>query len=227
MAGGGAARGKGQGRVTWTHSNLTTQGYCLSEEESRELRFGLRFPTALCLALVVVGLALQSALMIALLVPIGAVAGWTPRHPFDVIWNSGLRHLAGAPKLPPNPTRRRHAFKLATVWLAGVAALFALGAATAALALGAVLVAVCGLVTVTSFCVPSTMLAWLDAHRSPGEGRLTTSWPGQIVEFASAAGRPAEERGGDEQVRGHAGDEQREPAAKQALRDPRHRGNPR
>lgn len=148
-----------------THSNLATQGYCLTGEEAHALRFGLRFPTALCLALVVVGLALQSALMIALLVPVGAVAGWTCRHPFDLFWNYGLRHLAGTPELPPNPTRRRHAFKLATVWLAAVAGLFAIGAASTALALGAVLVAVCLLVTVTSFCVPSTMLAWLDAHR--------------------------------------------------------------
>ena len=150
--------------MSWTHSNLNTQGYCLSAEDARALRLGLRFPTALCLALVVVGLALESALMIALLVPVGAIAGWTHRHPFDLIWNHGLRHLARAPELPPNPTRRRHAFKLATVWLAGVAALFAAGAATAALARGGVLVAVCSLVTVTNFCIPSTMLAWLDAR---------------------------------------------------------------
>jgi hypothetical protein len=152
--------------MSWTHSNLGTQGYCLPEDEARALRVGLRFPTALCLALVVTGLALESALLIALLVPIGAVAGWTRRHPFDLIWNHGLRHLARAPELPPNPTRRRHAFKLATVWLAAVAALFAAGAATAALVLGGVLVAVCSLVTVTNFCIPSTMLALLEGRRS-------------------------------------------------------------
>lgn len=150
--------------MSWTHSNLATQGYCLPADEARALRVGLRFPTALCLALVVTGLALESALMIALLVPVGAVAGWTARHPFDHIWNRGLRHLTGAPELPPNPTRRRHAFKLATVWLAGVAALFALEAATAALVLGGVLVAVCSIVTVTNFCIPSTMLAWLETR---------------------------------------------------------------
>jgi hypothetical protein len=152
--------------MTWTQSNLATQGYCLSGEEARALRFGLRFPTALCLAFVVAGLALESALMIALLVPIGAVAGWTRRHPFDLIWNYGLRRVARAPELPPNPARRRHSFKLATIWLAGVAGLFAAGADTAALALGGVLIAVCGLVTVTSFCVPSTLLAWFDLRHS-------------------------------------------------------------
>ena len=86
--------------MSWTHANLETQGYRLGGDEARALRIGLRFPTALCLALVVTGLALESALMIALLVPIGAVAGWTPRHPFDLIWNRGLRHPAGAPELP-------------------------------------------------------------------------------------------------------------------------------
>ena len=151
--------------MSWTHSNLHTQGYRLSADQAQTLRIGLRFPTALCLALVVTGLVLESALMIALLVPIGAAAGWTRRHPFDLIWNHGLRHLAGAPELPPNPARRRHAFKLATVWLAGVAALVAGGATTAALILGGVLVAVCSLVTVTNFCIPSTMLAWLDGRR--------------------------------------------------------------
>jgi hypothetical protein len=142
----------------WMETNLEVQGYCLTNEESQALRWGLRFPTALCLALVITGLALQSAILILALVPIGAVAGWTRRHPFDLIWNHGLRHLSGAPQLPPNPRPRRHAFKLATVWLLAVALLFALGQGTAALVLGAILVGVCGLVTTTNFCVPSTLL---------------------------------------------------------------------
>jgi hypothetical protein len=151
--------------MSWTHTNLETQGYCLSAAEARRLRIGLRFPTALCLALVGAGLALESALVVALLVPIGAVAGWSSRHPFDLLWNHGVRHLTGAPALPPNPTRRRHAFKLATVWLAAVSVLFAAGATTAGLVLGGVLVAVCSLVTVTNFCIPSTMLAWVEGRR--------------------------------------------------------------
>jgi hypothetical protein len=145
--------------------NLTTQGYCLSDRERRELWLGLRFPTTLCLALVITGLVFQSALVIAALVPVGLAAGWTSRHPFDHLWNHAVRHLAGAPPLPPNPARRRHSFKLATVWLAAIALLFATGANTAALALGGTLVAVCGLVTATNFCIPSTILARLEARR--------------------------------------------------------------
>jgi hypothetical protein len=149
----------------WTHANLATQGYCLSRVEARRLRVGLRFPTALCLAFVITALALQSALLVALLVPVGLTAGWSSRHPFDYLWNHGLRHLTRAPEVPPNPIRRRHSFKLATFWLAAVAILFAAGLDTAALVLGGVLVAVCGAVTVTNFCIPSTMLAWLDDRR--------------------------------------------------------------
>ena len=93
------------------------------------------------------------------------MAGWTSRHPSDLIWNYGLRRVVKAPELPPNPTRRRHAFKLATVWLAGVAVLFAVGATAAALILGGMFLAVCSLVIVTNFCIPSTMLAWIEGRR--------------------------------------------------------------
>lgn len=158
--------------MSWMDANLAVQGYRLSAEQSRDLRWGLRFPTALCLALIVTGLLLESAVVVLALVPIGALAGWTSRHPFDLIWSHGLRHLTGAPPLPPNPTPRRHAFKLATVWLLAVGALFAAGQATAALVLGGILIAVCGLVTTTNFCSPSTLLgAW--HHRRATDGAAT------------------------------------------------------
>src|ERR671934_2255883 len=102
---------------SWTHENLATQGYRLAEAERRDLWLGLRFPTGLCLALVVTALAVESAVMLVVLSGIGLVAGFTRRHPFDHIWNHGLRQLLDTPALPPNPRRRRHAFKLATGWL--------------------------------------------------------------------------------------------------------------
>jgi hypothetical protein len=154
--------------TAWMDANLDVQGYCLTSQESRALRWGLRFPTALCLALVVTGLVVQSAVLILALVPLGIVAGWTRRHPFDLIWNHGLRKLFDAPALPPNPKPRRHAFKLAAVWLLAVGLLFAFGQATAALVLGAVLVGVCVLNTTTNFCVPSTLLGIWWRRRDPG-----------------------------------------------------------
>jgi hypothetical protein len=157
----------------WMNANLATQGYCLPDGDARRLRLGLRFPTALCLALVVAALVLQSGPMLAVLVGIGAIAGWTRRHPFDHLWNHGLRHLARAPELPPNPVRRRHAFKLATAWLAGVAALFFAGAPAAATVLGALLVAACSVVTIFNLCIPSEALAWWE-RRQRARGVVAT-----------------------------------------------------
>jgi hypothetical protein len=144
---------------TWLAANLTTQGFCLTDADRRELAVGLRFSTGLCLALVVVALGLESAAMIFAIVPIGAVAGFGARHPFDHLWNHGVRHAFGAPQLPPTPVRRRHSFKIATVWLLGVGALLAAGATTAGVVLGGLLVAACAIVTTTNFCLPSTALA--------------------------------------------------------------------
>lgn len=152
----------------WMRANLTTQGYCLSDAERRQLAVGLRFSTGLCLSFVVVALALQSAVMVFALSGIGVVASFAARHPFDHLWNHGVRHLIGHPALPPNPRRRRHAFKIATVWLALVGTLFATGASTVAIVLGGLLVAACGVVTATNLCLPSEMFAWLDRRRAVG-----------------------------------------------------------
>ena len=85
---------------------------------------------------------------------------------FDYVWNRGVRHLVGGPALPPNPPRRRDAFKVATVWLAVVGALLTAGATTVALVLGGLLVAACATVTATNLCLPSETFAWLERRRA-------------------------------------------------------------
>jgi hypothetical protein len=146
--------------AAWMRSYLTTQGYCLSEAQRRELWLGLRFSTGRCLTLVIVALALGSPVMVLVLSGLGVIAGFSARHPFDHLWNHSVRRLVGGPPLPPNPTRRRHAFKVGTAWLLVVGGLFAAGATTIALVLGGLLVAACATVTATNLCLPSEALAW-------------------------------------------------------------------
>jgi hypothetical protein len=153
----------------WMRTNLTTQGYCLTDAERRDLAVGLRFSTGLCLSLVIVALVLESSAMVFALAGIGVVAGFAARHPFDYVWNHGVRHALGGPALPPNPPRRRLAFKIATAWLLGVGILFAVGAATAALVLGGLLVAACTTVTATNLCLPSEALAWWERRTTSKE----------------------------------------------------------
>src|SRR5947208_12841712 len=101
----------------WMRGNLTTQGYCLTDAQRHELAVGLRFSTGLCLGLVVVALVLASPVMVFAMSGIGLLAGFGARHPFDHVWNHGVRHLVGGPELPPTPRRRRDAFKVGTAWL--------------------------------------------------------------------------------------------------------------
>ena len=154
---------------TWMRANLTTQGYCLTDAERRELSVGLRFSTGLCLTLVIVALVLESPVMVFALAGIGVVAGFAARHPFDYLWNHGVRHVLGGPALPPNPPRRRHAFKIATAWLLVVGTLLAVGVATAALVLGGLLVAACTTVTATNLCLPSEATAWWERRATSKE----------------------------------------------------------
>jgi hypothetical protein len=166
---------------TWMRSNLTTQGYCLSDVERLELSLALRFSTGLCLSLVVVALAIESPVMIFALSGIGVIAGFSARHPFDHLWNRVVRHAVDGPVLPPNPTRRRHAFKVATVWLVAVGGLLSAGATTAALLLGGLLVAACGAVTVANLCISSELFAWWERRatrkRAPSYEQSAPSQP--------------------------------------------------
>jgi hypothetical protein len=160
MRGGHAGRSvAGMKTTAWMDGNLAIQGYCLDPDERRRLRLGLRFPTGLCLPLVALALVLESPVMLVALSGVALVAGFTPRHPFDLVWNHGVRHGFGAPPLPPNPVRRRHAFKVGFAWLLVVAGLLAAGATTAGLVVGALLLVACSLTTFLNFCVPSYLMS--------------------------------------------------------------------
>lgn len=151
---------------SWMDENLSTQGYCLSGTERRGLRVGLRFTTGVCLGLVGIALALGSAAMLFALAGIAIVGGFSPRHPLDLVWNHGVRYVVRAPALPPNPPRRRHAFKLASGWLLVVAGLFAADLAAPAFVLGGLLIAACATVTLTNLCLPSVALAWWERRHT-------------------------------------------------------------
>ncbi len=162
------------GAGAWMRTNLTTQGYCLTDSERRRLAVGLRFSTGVCLALVVVALVLQSAVVVFALCAVGLVGGFSARHPFDLVWNRVVRHLLGGPQLPPNPPRRRDAFKVGTAWLTLVGVLLGAGATTVALVLGGSLVAACATVTATNLCLPSELFAWIERRRKPSTNPITT-----------------------------------------------------
>ncbi len=122
-----------------------------------------------------VGTALGSAAVLGVLVPfaVGGVIG--TRHPFDVLYELGIRPRLGTPSIPRYRAPRRFACAVAAVWLTATAIAFHVGAAALGYVLGAALVVAAGVPTFTGFCIPSWIYARIRHQPRPaggGEGTL-------------------------------------------------------
>ena len=115
----------------------------------------LRLSPALCAAIAAIGTALASPAILWGLGVIALAGAVLPLHPFDLIYNLGVRRLTGAPPLPHNGTPRRFACATAAVWLAATGAFFAAGYDIVGYVLGFALAAVAMLVATTHICIPS------------------------------------------------------------------------
>lgn len=117
----------------------------------------LRLAPALCGIVAAVGTALAAPWLLWGLAVIAAAGAVLPFHPFDLIYNAGVRRVTGGPKLPDNGAPRRFACGLGSAWLVVTGLLFAGGYDAAGYVLGASLVGVAGLVAATHICLPSIM----------------------------------------------------------------------
>jgi hypothetical protein len=115
----------------------------------------LRLAFALCTALAAASTLLAAPALLYALVPIALLAAVFPVHPFDVLYNHGLRHLTKTPLLPKRGAPGRFACGLGAVWLIATAWAFQSGATTLGYALGAALTLVGLLVSTTDICIPS------------------------------------------------------------------------
>ena len=102
-----------------------------------------------------VGTALASPVILWALVPFAALGAILRGHPFDGLYNHGLRHLFGTPVLPPYGFRRRFACALATIMIITAAWGFQAGMPMVGSIVGWSLVAAAFVNVSTGFCVPS------------------------------------------------------------------------
>jgi hypothetical protein len=154
----------------WMRCNLSMQGYeALSDDERRQLGLALRLSPALCLAGMALGVILESPVILLAMATTAVLGGFvTAKHPFDLIWDLGLRRLTSGPSLPPTPPPRRFACQLASVWLVAIAVAYLAGAETLGLVLGVPLLAVATVVATTNWCLPSLIHGLVSRWR-PGD----------------------------------------------------------
>lgn len=124
-------------------------------EQAAETGIWQRLSPALCLTFTIVGTALASPLVLVALAVTALVGALAPGHPFDVLYNHGIRHLLKRPPLPPSRAARRSACAIASMWLVATAIAFWSGAAVAGYVLGGALAGAGAVFTFAGFCIPS------------------------------------------------------------------------
>jgi rhodanese-related sulfurtransferase len=161
----------GQGNtLSFPHRSLVQQGYTqFTPSQLREIEWGLRFTPTVCALIAIYGLATQQPWVLFTVAGLGIWAFLFPAaHPMDLVYNSAVRPLLGAAKLPPNPLQRRLACLSAGFMNILAGSLFLLGQPTAALAVGACLIVLQAIVIASHFCV----LSWV----YEGVARMLGSW---------------------------------------------------
>lgn len=141
---------------TTVRRRLEAQGFCgLDDATLEEVGPWLRWSPALCTLVMTAGVALESPSIIWALAVTAFLGALLPFHPFDLLYNYGVRHLTGTQPLPHQGRQRRFACGIATVWLVITGWALHVGATTLGYALGVPLILVAGLVSVTHVCIPS------------------------------------------------------------------------
>jgi len=137
-------------------TNIQAQGFCgLDDETYAQINYPLRLSPAICMVWAAIGTALGSATILWALAPFAALGAIFTSHPFDVVYNHGLRHWLGTPALPRYGFRRRFACAMATVMLIAAALGFQAGMPVLGGILGWSLVAAALVNVSTGFCIPS------------------------------------------------------------------------
>lgn len=141
-----------------TRRRLDIQGFdAVDDRLLAQTGAWLRLAPALCALVAAVGTALAAAPVLWALAATAALGALLPSHPFDLVYNFGVRRLTGTPRLPENRAPRRFACAVGSAWLVVTGALFALGFELAGYVLGGAFVATATLVATTHICIPSIL----------------------------------------------------------------------
>lgn len=145
--------------LSFQQRSLFQQGYQrFTPQELKQLEWGLRFTPAVCSIITAFALIYQLPYVLFTVALLGAWAFFFPaKHPMDLIYNHGVRHLFDAVKLPENPFQRRLACFAAGIMNTAAGILFLSGLPMAAIIVGGMLLVLQVIVISTHFCTLSWM----------------------------------------------------------------------
>ena len=153
-----------------TLHRLDVQGFdAVGRQRLAEVAPWLRLTFGLCALLAGIGTATASPILLLALAPIAALGAALPVHPFDLVYNHGIRHLTGTGPLPTRGAPSRFACGMGAAWLLVTAWAFSAGHATLGYALGGTLTAMAILVSTTDICIPSMVYRLLFGPPRPRE----------------------------------------------------------
>jgi hypothetical protein len=152
---------------------LDIQGFdAVDEELLAEVGGWLRLAFGLCATLAIVGTALASTPILLTLAGIAFVAAVSPVHPFDLIYNFGIRHITKTRPLPRRGPPNRFACGVGALWLILTVGAFDASWMIVGYVLGFTLAAVAVLVSTMDICLPSMIFRAVfgpPRPRPPGE----------------------------------------------------------
>src|SRR5678815_87798 len=93
--------------ITATARNrIEAQGFFCDDQTLGQINYWLRLAPAICMLWSAIGTALNSAMILWVLVPLALLGALLPGHPFDLLYTYGFRHMVHGPPLPPYPLPR-------------------------------------------------------------------------------------------------------------------------
>lgn len=136
---------------------IKAQGYDrgFNEDEISQHAVGNRFAYQMCTLLFVTGLVLTNIFILTAAAVIAFLTVILPYHPFDYLYNYGVRHFLTRPKLPHRSAQAKFACGIASVWLTVIIFLFSTDQLIWGYFLGAILFLVALLVSTIDYCIPS------------------------------------------------------------------------
>ena len=139
-----------------TRHRLDVQGFNgISDQRLAPVAPWLRLAFVLCATLAATGTVTASTALLGTLVVVAALAAIFPVHPFDLIYNFGIRHITATEPLPKRGAPSRFACGVGAIWLLGLIWAFEAGHHMAGYIFGGLLTAVAVLVSTTDICIPS------------------------------------------------------------------------